>query len=152
MFNQANNRYCSPQDVTNINKMGYDYAYHAPNLPQATEPEPILRVWGANRSAIRGSFVISTWAKLKDGTEVFLDADAVLSRWNVGGCANCQTHLDAGTHVSLPRLEELNGAKFFSKLHTRDDMTGRDSNGSGLFQHQLGKNVEVPGGASLNNA
>jgi hypothetical protein len=128
--------------------MGYDYVYHEPNLLHSNEPEPILRVWGANRSTIRGSFVISTWAKLKDGREVFLDAEAILSRWNVGGCANCQSHLDAGTHVSAQSLasEELQGAKFFSKLHTRDNMKGETSDNSDvIFQHRLGKNVRVPG-------
>jgi tyrosinase len=40
-----------------------------------------------------------------DGERVTLGSEAVLSRWHVQGCANCQTHLRAGANFRLHGLE-----------------------------------------------
>ncbi len=66
--------------------------------------EPRVRVGAINRAAIRGSFVIAAFATV-DGERVTLGSEAVLSRWHVQGCANCQTHLRAGANFRLHGLE-----------------------------------------------
>ncbi|SEU29518.1 tyrosinase family protein [Stigmatella erecta] len=60
-----------------------------------------LHVTGVNRARIRGSFLISAFAVI-DGKRQHLGTEAVLSRWNVQGCANCQTHLETSATFPLP--------------------------------------------------
>jgi len=50
-------------------------------------------VSGINRAPIRGSFLVSVFGNV-GGERVHLGTEAVLSRWNVQYCANCQTHLE----------------------------------------------------------
>ncbi|KAK3369241.1 hypothetical protein B0T24DRAFT_707646 [Lasiosphaeria ovina] len=114
-------------DVTDITALGYKYDFDnaVEGEPVNKKAEPILSVSGVNRGDIKGSFVITTWAEV-DGKEVLVDADAHLSRWNVGGCANCQTHLEVGSHVSLSGFtaEEAKKTTFFNMIHTRDNLKG----------------------------
>ncbi|KAK3988941.1 hypothetical protein QBC44DRAFT_292029 [Cladorrhinum sp. PSN332] len=117
------------KDVTDITKLGYFYetidVLHGAGWVSekfgVTEIQT-LAVTGANRGKINGSFVISTWGRDKEtGKETLVGVEAVLSRWNVSGCSNCQNHLEAGGHVSLVGLspESADKFEFYSKIHTR---------------------------------
>lgn len=65
--------------------------------------EPRVHVTGINRGNISGSFVIAAFADI-DGERKLIGSEAVLSRWHVEGCANCQTHLLAGAAFGLHGL------------------------------------------------
>ena len=93
-------------DVIDIeNQLGYTYGpgsldqYATPPAarPMALRAAPAGRtvaVSGINRANIRGSFLISAFATV-DGKRKYLGTNAVLSRWHVEGCMNCQNHLEA---------------------------------------------------------
>lgn len=68
-------------------------------------PDPAARtvhVAGIDRSKIRGSFLIEAYAMV-DGKEQLIGREAVLSRWHVEGCANCQNHLRVTADFGLPK-------------------------------------------------
>lgn len=67
----------------------------------ASKSTRALHVSGINRARIRGSFLISAFVVI-DGKPIHVGTEAVLSRWNVTGCANCQTHLEAAASFALP--------------------------------------------------
>jgi tyrosinase len=101
------------RDCVNIERQ-LDYTYGPgslddpvpPNPAPAPEAEPAARhVWvsGINRGAIRGSFLISAFATI-NGEEHHIGTEAVLSRWQVEGCANCQTHLQASAAIPVRGL------------------------------------------------
>jgi len=101
------------RDCINIEKQ-LDYIYGlgslddlaAPETVLARESEPAVKhvlVSGINRGAIRGSFLISAFATV-DGKRVRIGTEAVLSRWHVEGCINCQTHLQASAAIPLRGL------------------------------------------------
>jgi tyrosinase len=73
--------------------------------PPATAPVPadtkVVAVSGIDRSQHRGSFLVSLFANV-GGERVHVGTQAILSRWNVEGCANCQTHLQAHAYFSVP--------------------------------------------------
>jgi tyrosinase len=78
-----------------------DYAAEKANLEAAAVPSKVVRVSGINRAPIRGSFLISAYAQI-DGKKQHIGTEAVLSRWNVQYCANCQTHLEAQAFFNIP--------------------------------------------------
>jgi tyrosinase len=97
-------------DCINIEKqLGYTYgpgsldqqAAIAAVAPAAAGPGRTVVVGGINRGAIGGSFLISAFANV-GGTRQHLGTEAVLSRWHVEGCANCQAHLEARAAFSAP--------------------------------------------------
>lgn len=57
-----------------------------------------MLVSGVNRTNIAGSYLISTFSN-HDGQRKRLGTEAILSRWHIGGCMNCQTHLEARAHI-----------------------------------------------------
>lgn len=96
--------------------------------PQLAAPpaQHFLAVSGVNRGAIRGSFLISTWARDGDdefGSKKLLDVHPVLSRWQTAGCANCQTHLNVKTFVPLHGVED--SSKVEVLVHTHDEPAGK---------------------------
>ena len=114
-----------------------------PRVPDPTKlagsnpngPNPISRIkWVHNISRIQydGSFVIRLHARGHDGTDIEVGREAILSRWNVKGCRNCQSHLEVDLHVpldeaTLKRLEARaapRGQKaeiqWVVKVHARD--------------------------------
>jgi tyrosinase len=118
-----------------IEDLGYTYILPAGLVtgPPPVKP-PLLRVHGINRAAISGSFLISTWVsdpKDPNGSKRLLDVEAVLSRWHVSGCANCQNHLSVKAFVPLHGLspEEAKNSEFEVRVHTRQDR--HDSRGLG---------------------
>jgi tyrosinase len=99
-------------DCINIeSQLGYTYG------PGSLESQPALaaavpeglgrtvHVAGINRASIRGSFMISAFAEI-EGKWQRLGTEAVLSRWHVAGCANCQTHVEAKAFIALHGLSE----------------------------------------------
>lgn len=103
------------RDCIDIEKqLGYTYgpgslepatlAQPAARAIAATEA-PSVRVSGINRASIRGSFLISAFANI-EGKRVHIGTEAVLSRWHVEGCVNCQTHLQARATISLGAVLE----------------------------------------------
>lgn len=99
-------------DCINIEKqLGYTYgpgslAEREPGMSVLTNRSTkVVRVSGINRANVRGSFMISAFARV-DGERVHIGTEAVFSRWNVQGCANCQTHLETKAFIALHGVEE----------------------------------------------
>ncbi|KAG4286455.1 hypothetical protein FPRO06_07715 [Fusarium proliferatum] len=122
------------RDVVNPESLGYNYQYNynTPNDFNAGDPAlfvpkheetPILAVSNINRAAIGGSFMITAFVKNKNtGAMQLAGTEAVLSRWHVAGCANCQNHLEVRTHIPLHgwSKEKADKATFDVRLQTRD--------------------------------
>ena len=117
-------------DCINIEKqLGYTYG------PGSLETQPHLaamateaagrtvHVHGINRGAIRGSFMISAFATI-DGKKQHLGTEAILSRWHVEGCANCQTHLQTKASISLHGLskDKAPDSEIEVQVRTRDGL------------------------------
>jgi tyrosinase len=85
----------------------------------------MIRVTGINRASIRGSFLVSAYANI-DGKKLLVGTEAVLSRWRVAGCANCQSHLEVKAFMSLHRFREesLADAQYEIEIRTRDGLLG----------------------------
>ncbi|KAI1196686.1 hypothetical protein F5X97DRAFT_304471 [Nemania serpens] len=128
------------QDVANIANLGYSYDRLIPRL--GDEPDnraafpvfttsPRLRIPNLSRRNISGSFVISVWVKRDEAQKYeLISADAILSRWNLSGCDNCQDHLDFEHYVPLLGWSKEDAQlthgqeKFAYKLHTRQAPDG----------------------------
>src|SRR5271169_214886 len=84
------------------------------------EPEQkTVHVDDIDRSKIRGSFLIATWADL-EGKKQLIGIEPVLSRWQVLGCANCQTRLRVSADLRLPPTADANSVAV--EVHTRDGL------------------------------
>ena len=66
--------------------------------PPEQEAVPVIEVSNVNRASIGGSFMIEVYDQ---NTGTLVGTEAILSRWHVSGCANCQNHLDVRTHIGL---------------------------------------------------
>ena len=124
-------------DCINIEKqLGFTYGPGSAGRGDAQagsgsgRPEQGRAVSGINRAPIRGSFLVSVFGNV-GGQRVHLGTEAVLSRWNVQYCANCQTHLEVkafvGVHASddalraaAPNDALLDTASYEVEIHTRD--------------------------------
>jgi len=123
-------RFATSKDVINIEKqLGYTYGAgsldeKAGKLHAAHKQGSVkkLRVSGINRGPIKGSFVVSAFVTTSDGKKQHIGSEAILSRWNVIGCANCQTHLDVRTHFDLDAIPEHlhQTANFDVEITTRE--------------------------------
>ncbi len=127
-------------DCINIEKQ-LGFTYGPGSLDDALAPaaaavdaraaaDRVVAVTGINRAPIRGSFLVSVFGNV-GGERVHLGTEAVLSRWNVQYCANCQTHLEVKTFVPVqasdhPALAAASDAALRSaatydvEIHTRD--------------------------------
>jgi tyrosinase len=122
------------RDCINIEKQ-LGYTYSPGSLEEQTEraalqqghSTKVIRVSGINRAPIRGSFLISAYANI-GGEKYLVGTEAVLSRWSVQYCANCQTHLEVKAFIPLHgfREESLENAEYEVKLHTRDGVLKQD--------------------------
>jgi tyrosinase len=84
--------------------------------------ERTIHVGGLDRSKIAGSFLIVAYAET-DGRNELVGVEPVLSRWNVGGCANCQTRLK--TTADFPIAADLAESGAVRVLiHTRQGVLG----------------------------
>ena len=70
--------------------------------------------------------MISAYAVI-GGKKQHLGTEAVLSRWHVAGCANCQTHLEAKAFIAFPQPREKTGhdTHVEVELRTRDGLLGQ---------------------------
>ena len=135
-------------DCIDIEKqLGYTYGPGSldelaarPSLADAPSTKA-LRVWGVNRAAVRGSFLISAFAHL-NGRRLHLGTEAILSRWSVQGCMNCQTHLEAKAAIALRGLAaaDLGQVRFEVEIRTHNTVlrsTPAQSGGAALFRTDL---------------
>jgi tyrosinase len=125
-------------------QLGYTYgngslddlagAAPAPAVPAQAAPAPAapapgnerkVHVTGINRGHISGSFLITAFAEV-DGERMPIGSEAVLSRWHVDGCANCQTHLLAGASFPLHGLgaEQPGAGAIQVEVRTHDGLLG----------------------------
>jgi tyrosinase len=118
-------------DCVNIEtQLGYTYGpgsldqHVAPAAASlAAGSERTIRVGGINRARIRGSFLISAFAKV-DGKREHMGTEAILSRWHVEGCANCQTHVEAKAtfNVRGAQAQALGKNDVEVEIRTRDGL------------------------------
>lgn len=98
---------------------------------------------GLNRARIRGSFLISAFANV-DGKRQHIGTEAVLSRWHVEGCANCQTHIEGRAAISMHSLGEaasrITADEIEVQVRTRDGLLG-----SGSQQRAMAALTAAPG-------
>jgi tyrosinase len=121
-------------DLVDIeNQLGYTYgpgsvdAWIAkdrarPMLMAHRRPVQSLKAGNISRKDVPGSFVIRTFAKAKgsgdDGRMIEVGREAILSRWRIEDCGNCQTKLGASSVVSVHQdvVDILQGADKDSEL------------------------------------
>lgn len=133
------------RDMVDWTKLGYSYEYEGvhgttpapergsppPSAPvPPTDLTPVLVVSNINRANIGGSFLVHAWASLpdggSDGNKVLVGTEAVLSRWHVSGCINCQKHLEVRVHMPLHgwSREQAENMRFDIAVVTRQDAGG----------------------------
>jgi tyrosinase len=124
-FRHADGSPFTSRDVIDIEgQLGYTYGPGSLSEPveavvEAVDvPRRVVSVRGINRAGISGSFLITAHADI-DGTRRHLGTEAVLSRWHVEGCMNCQTHLEARAHFPLVGAAESIADSVVIELHTR---------------------------------
>ncbi|KAI3549934.1 hypothetical protein CSPX01_02109 [Colletotrichum filicis] len=88
-----------------------------PELPLVA----VARVGGISTMFHEGSFVIRTSAKLADGREIEIDSDAILSRWVLANCNNCQKNkLETYTYIPFGAdLMRAIGAETKEDIHSK---------------------------------
>jgi len=119
----------SSLDCINIEKqLGFTYSKgsleEAPKMAMAAKAKKekrasMVRISRINRAAIRGSFVVSAFAHI-DGKRQLIGTEAVLSRWSVQGCMNCQAHLEVKAHFGLHGLPDVQPEDVEVEIRTRD--------------------------------
>ncbi|MDQ3741200.1 MAG: tyrosinase family protein [Actinomycetota bacterium] len=126
-FKRADGAYYTGSDAVDIEKLGYRYCAgsledhaRATGEEEAADDGRKVHVLGINRNAIRGSFLITAYAN-EDGERVPIGTEAVLSRWHVEGCANCQTHVQARASFHLHDADEEG---VHVEVDTRDGLLG----------------------------
>ncbi|KAK6538548.1 hypothetical protein TWF694_010127 [Orbilia ellipsospora] len=113
--------YTSKQ-VTNIADLEYSYGpsslspyvaapegdrYRLPSL--RGQLHGVVKASGLTRDTISGSFVVEIHA-VRGGEEILIHREAVLSRWGIQGCLNCQNHLELNILAPVhQRLLDLPG-------------------------------------------
>ncbi|QPC80392.1 hypothetical protein HYE68_011144 [Fusarium pseudograminearum] len=130
-------------DVVDISRLGYTYTEPGLHLNLMTPAQrfvdaPKLKISGINRAKIPGSFIVSIWAKTGDGMpDRLLHTKAVLSRWDVEKCRNCQSHLEVKSIVHLTDFdhEEALNTEFYAKIHTREKPEGE--------RHIAGRDIPI---------
>jgi tyrosinase len=131
-FKKENGETYTSRDCVNIEtQLGYTYGpgsleevvSSVPDAVTLGNSRRVVHVSGVNRAPIRGSFLVSAFARI-DGQKHHLGTEAVLSRWSVQGCANCQTHLEVKAVFPLHGLGEhlVSSAAFEVEIRTRDGL------------------------------
>jgi hypothetical protein len=133
------------QGMAKLNLNGLPYIYDDISFPQPeTHPKfplpkiptvskyPYLRISGIDRSSIAGSFIISAWAKEPGKSEeILVGYEPVFSRWNISGCANCNSHLEVTAYIPLDGFSQkiIDKARFESRLGTSESRGGSEIKG-----------------------
>jgi tyrosinase len=136
-FKAANGDPMTSADVVDIAQLGYSYGPgsldpYATAQPvakavadAAEEATRSVHVEGLDRSKLRGSFIISAFAEV-DGEMQAIGHEAVLSRWQLEGCANCMAHLDTSADFALPPAARASAEGTTDsvdvRVTTRDDL------------------------------
>lgn len=145
-FKKSNGQTYTSHDCIDIEgQLGYTYDPGSPDhlaaaagnqlvAVPAGNSNKVVKVSGLNRASIRGSFVIAVFA-IVDGQRYRVAIDGVLSRWNVRGCANCQTHLETKAFASLHhfKAETADKARIIVEVHTRDTILIQPESSAGLL-------------------
>ena len=141
-FKKADGTWYTGVDVTDIdNQLKYQYgpgSLDGLNRGGAFLGQPdqapivnFVRSDKIDRAQYAGSFVVRTYAKGPGHPgKVEIGRDPVLSRWNVQGCANCQSHLLVQTYVPVDTylLDVLKGdgneadIEYSTAIHTHDNI------------------------------
>lgn len=132
-FLKADGTSYTSTDCINIETLGYNYGpgsldsyAQSPQVERLalarTAQQRTLHVAGINRGKVRGSFVIAAYATI-DGQRELIGHEAVLSRWQVAGCANCQSHLGATADFVVSPGKAADG-HFEVEVRTRDSVLG----------------------------
>lgn len=140
--NSATGRKYTSADCANIEtQLGYTYgpgsledlaeAKAALGLGAAPANSPMVHVSGLSRASIRGSFLVSAFVTI-DGKRYHLGTEAVLSRWHVEGCANCQTHLRVRGAISLHGLASTS-ENVEVEVRTREGLLGGPAHSMGML-------------------
>ena len=129
-FTRADGSSYVSSDCVNIeSQLGYTYGQGSLDaelvkspLTAVAEPKSgnavkSLRVSGLDRSRISGSFIIAAYAPTPEGAHQLIGVDAVLSRWTVQGCANCQSRLRVSS--AFPIAASLADDAIKVVVHTR---------------------------------
>ncbi|KAI8953700.1 putative tyrosinase [Xylaria longipes] len=141
-FRKPDQTYYSSKDVVDIeNQLGYTYGPGSLDTPPFA-PGGRLReikrhvdtfklVKNVNRTDYPGSFVIRTFVEDYKGNKIEIGRDAILSRRNIAGCANCQNKLDVESIVPIykgleaalrgPKNAEI---KYWAEIQTHDSFRG----------------------------
>lgn len=132
-FTHDDGSWMTSADCVNIEEqLGYHYgpgsldefAAQSPALDaDAVDPTANIHITGIDRSKVPGSFIVAAYREV-DGVQQLVGADAVLSRWTVSGCANCQTHLRIGADFAAP--SGLAAGDVTVLVHTRRGTAGQD--------------------------
>jgi tyrosinase len=89
--------------------------------------------------------LVSLFANI-DGQRVHVGTEAVLSRWSVQSCANCQTHLEVKASFSLsPDHQRLLGTNLSSPDQYEVVITSRDD----TFNAEIANNKLIKSESSL---
>lgn len=145
-FKAADGTPMTSADVADIAGLGYSYGpgsldqFATPELHAMVAGDAVegatrsVHVEGLDRSKVRGSFVISAFAEV-GGEMRAIGHEAVLSRWQVDGCANCMSHLDTSADFPLPADARASAEGTTDAVHvqvtTRQDLM--QSRESGVF-------------------
>ncbi len=129
-FTAPDGRPMTSADVADITKLGYTYGPGSldpyANVQQAAfaaddataDATRSVHVDGLDRSSLRGSFVISAFAEI-DGEMQPIGHEAILSRWQVEGCANCMSRLDVSADFPLPAAARATTEGTTDGVHVR---------------------------------
>lgn len=118
-------------DVADITQLGYTYGPGSldgyATTPKTTamlasdprtDATKSIHVSGLDRSKVRGSFVISAFAEI-DGELRAIGHEAILSRWQLEGCENCQTKLEISASFPLPAAARATSEPSTDAVHVQ---------------------------------
>jgi tyrosinase len=134
--------------VANILDLGYNYddafvkaLVELPEPVGATNLDAHIRISGLSRGDAKGSFYLSAWASDPDTDDdpKLVALVPVLSRWHVGGCANCNNHLNVTAIASVGMSSrEAQRRNFEVLVHTRGRKYGHPRLGGKTPNFSLG--------------
>ncbi|KAI1174673.1 hypothetical protein F4777DRAFT_579712 [Nemania sp. FL0916] len=124
------------QDVVDIANLGYSYdkpidlgdIVQADTVSETVTPR--LLVQDVDKSKYSGSFIVTITVKENGELKEVIDAEPILSRYNVESCANCLDHVKFDYRVALTgwSVEDATRVKaaghFYTDIHTRDHPEG----------------------------
>jgi tyrosinase len=149
-FRKADGSPYTPRDCVDIRELGYDYENTSlDELVREVEAagtagsSTTIHVSGIDRTRIRGSFVIAAFVNV-GGERQLIGAEAVLSRWHVEGCANCQNHLLSSATFPVPDVLLDDNGLLADRSHTLE--VGISTHAEPAVEHLLALTPAGPDG------